>query len=267
MNKTLFLKDLKRNFKKFLIWMVVIIGFNLITMAIYPSIAGDMEALASFMEFYPEQIAKALGMNAISWSTPLGFYTTYFTFYVLMCGGMYAVGLGSTLIAREEGAKTADFLLAKPMTRGEIVISKLLVFSIYIFLLNILAYLSTIILFSIVTDNFDVGRFTILSVYGFLYTYMFGMLAMFISVLIRRGRALAGAMTGAVIGAYFIDMLSKVSEKSKVIGYIAPNRFVNTDVTAAEYGFRTGEVIYFLVFIAAFAASVFFIYRKKDIYV
>ena len=83
MNMNLFAMDLKRNFKRFIIWTISIVLINVFTMAMYQSIAGEAESIARFVEMYPEGLMKAFGMDSTTWTNVLGFYTTYFIFYVL----------------------------------------------------------------------------------------------------------------------------------------------------------------------------------------
>ncbi len=267
MNTVLFTKEFKRNLKKFLLWMAFIIGFNIFTIMFYPSLASNQEILEKFMEVYPKEIAGIFNFSVETWSTPLGFQTTYFAFYVLMLGGIYTALLGGSILAKEEGGKTADFLMTRPMTRTEFIITKMAVFLVYVIMMNLVVYLTTVIMYAVATDGINVARLTVLSLYGLMYTLMFGFLGMFVSVLVKRGRSVTGAMAGAVIGCYFLEAISRISEKSKNIGYISPNRFVDMNVAGSTYGLSPGDTAYFLVLAAVFAVAAFIIYRKKDIYV
>ncbi len=62
----------------------------------------------------------------------LGFYATYFVYYVPLIGGIYAYYLGGRLLANEEQDKTAEFLLSRPLSRNAIVGTKLMVYTFYI---------------------------------------------------------------------------------------------------------------------------------------
>lgn len=263
MNTTLYFKEMKRNIKRSIIWIGTIVFFILIIALLLPAM-GDM--MSGFADMIPEAMAKVLNMSAATWSTPLGMYTTYFDFYVLIFGGIYAAILGSTLIAKEEGEKTADFLLTRPMTRMEVVVSKLLVYVTYIILMNLILYAVTIVSFSMSVDNFEIDKFTTLTVYGFLYTFMIGLLTMFISLFMRRGKQNTSAAIGIVVGFYFIKVMSEISDKTEAFGYISPNKFVDSGVTSASYSLNPGNILYFIILSVFFIAGVFLVYRRKDLY-
>ena len=134
MNSNLYAKDLKRNFKKFLIWTVSVMGLNIFTAFMYDSIQAGTDQVQLLLELYPESLMKAFGMDAVSWSNILGFYSTYFIFYILLSGGVFSITFGMDILSKEESKRTAEFLYTRPLTRSEVYVTKTLSLLTYIFL-------------------------------------------------------------------------------------------------------------------------------------
>ncbi|HQD53175.1 MAG TPA: ABC transporter permease subunit [Bacillota bacterium] len=68
-------------------------------------------------------------------------------FLVLLFGGIYAAILGSGIMAKEEEEKTIEFLLARPVSRSQIITGKLFTLLIYLLFLNLLIGLAVLAAF------------------------------------------------------------------------------------------------------------------------
>ena len=79
------------------------------------------EMLAKF----PPELKAAFGLDGMDLSTVLGFYSLVFLF-VQLCLAIQAGNYGFGLVSIEESELTADFLLSKPVSRAQVLTSKLL---------------------------------------------------------------------------------------------------------------------------------------------
>jgi len=205
-------------------------------------------------------------MDEQSWSNPIGMYTTYFESYILLGGGMFAAILGGSILAKEEGDKTADFLMTRPMTRIELITTKIAAYISYIIIMNLIFYVITLIMFSMMIKDFDFGKLSILTVYGLLYSLTIGLIAMLISLFVPRGRSITGGLIGLVFGFYMIKTMAGAVPKIKNLAYISLNKFVNLNVNEAGYKLEIGNVLYFIIFSSVMLTGVYLVYRKKDIF-
>jgi ABC-2 type transport system permease protein len=76
MNTNLYTKALKRNRKNLITWSLIVVGFTLMILAIFPSMAEMGEDIAKMTDKLPEEITKAMGMDAQTWTSSIGFYST-----------------------------------------------------------------------------------------------------------------------------------------------------------------------------------------------
>ena len=127
----MFKREMKINFKSFVIWTSILIGLFLIVFLVYPSIINseNMEMMDEMMKMFPEEMLKAFNMDISSIDTAFGWLKTEGFVFVLLITGIYSGILGSNILLKEESDKTIEYLNSVPVTRKNIVINKILFFT------------------------------------------------------------------------------------------------------------------------------------------
>jgi len=113
------------------------------------------ENISKVTDFYyimPEAFRVAFNLQIDKWNNVLGFYVTYFVYFVPIITGCYSIILGTRLLSKEEQNKTAEFLLSRPLSRSQIISSKLITFFIHILGINLLAFLTGLFGSGIISD-------------------------------------------------------------------------------------------------------------------
>ena len=130
----MFKRELKVNFKSFLIWMCVLIGLFLVVFLMYPSIikSDNIQMMDQMMEIFPPEILKAFNMDIASMDSAFGWLKSEGFVFVLLIIGCYSGILGSNILLKEENDKTIEYLNSLPVRRKNIVLSKVFVGLIYI---------------------------------------------------------------------------------------------------------------------------------------
>jgi ABC-2 type transport system permease protein len=265
MNRNLFLMEIRRNTKGFLVWFAIIALCVISTFGVIPTFMEGQEELLSA---YPDEVKLALGIDAAAWDTTLGVYSTYYAFFFPLLGAMFAISLASSIISKEEGKKTAEFLLVKPITRAEIVTSKLAVYMTLVTALWIGVSLMELVgLYFMGSDSPEIGSYFTMSFYGYLLILLFGCVGMVVSLFIKRGRSVLGLSVGIVLISYLFDVMAKLSEKASKLAAISPFHYLDTSVAAETYGLQAGNVMFFVAASALCLVATFVLYRRKDIYV
>jgi len=268
MNRNLLNKDLKRNLKGFLGWSFAAVIFIGITVGIYSSMRESMSMITALYATLPEAIMEALNFGEDQWNTMLGFYTTYFIYYVPLLGGIYAYHLGGKLLAIEEQNRTAEFLLSRPLSRNTIVASKLIVYSIYIIGFNILVYLMGLISCGLASDwDYSILNYTILHLHGVMFCLFIGCLGLFIAVVMKKARLNMMVGIGIVMGSYVFDMVLRITDKVQFLSYLTPFKYINIDVISPDYKLEVWRILVLFVASVILAALSFLRYRRKDILV
>ena len=121
----IYVHEFKMIFRSVLIWSLSIGLAIFFFLSIYPSIGADVNLINEMMQSFPEEFLVAFGMADMDWSNVLGFYGFVFAF-IQICLAIQAANYGFSSVSVEERDLTADFLLAKPVSRTKIMTSKLL---------------------------------------------------------------------------------------------------------------------------------------------
>ena len=266
MNRNLLTKDLQRNLKAFLGWSFAAVIFIGITVGIYSSMRENMSMITALYATLPESIMEALNFGEDQWNTMLGFYSTYFVYYVPIMGGIFAYHLGERLLAIEEQNKTAEFLLSRPLSRNTIVASKLIVYSFYIKGFNILVYLMGLISCGLASEwDYSTLNYTILHVYGVMFCLFIGYLGFFISVIMKKAKSSLMIGIGIVMGSYVFDMVIRITDQVQFLSYLTPFKYMRIDVISPDYKLEVWRILV-LFFASVILLTLSFLrYRRKDI--
>ena len=266
MNKNLILKEMKRNLKDFLTGSLIIISLLLMTMGMYSSMEENMALISELYSKMPKFLLEAINFRQDQWTSILGFYLTYFVYYIPLMGSVFSIYLGTKILSNEEQNKTAEFLLSRPLTREQIISSKLLVLSFYILVINILAFLAGMISCGIISDwEINIHSLIVLHTYGFLLCLFFGVLGFFITVLMKRAKAIIGTGIILVMGLYFFDMIIRISNNFKFLLYLTPFKYLDLRILTQNYDFEAWRLIVFIGSSGILIFLSFMFYRRKDI--
>lgn len=124
MNKNIFLHEYRTRVRSVIIWSLSVAAMVLFFSSIFPAFSTQAATLNQLLSKFPPQLLEAFGMNRVDMSSVNGFYSFVFIFAQL-CLAIQAGNYGFGLVSVEENELTADFLLTKPVSRLQILASKL----------------------------------------------------------------------------------------------------------------------------------------------
>jgi ABC-2 type transport system permease protein len=260
--------EMRRNLRSLILWTVVIGVLIFFTMSFFRTVLQYQQQIAGMVQLVPAVAIKMRGFSSINdIFTVLGFYTANNLVYMMLMGSIYAIALTSNILLKEEYGKTAEYLLSRPLTRGEIFTTKLALAFVNILILNITATLVGFISIQIFrTGPFSFSPFMIISFYTLLLNLLFGAMGLLISVMIKRARPVTTACVALVMVLYFLYTISRMSGVDGSFGYISPFKWVNVNVLVPGYGLEPMRIAAFLGAIVLMTATSAWVYRKKDIY-
>jgi ABC-2 type transport system permease protein len=269
MNANVFFMELRRHWKEILIWSGVLVGLNVLIMFFYPIIVQSQvfkQLDAFFQNPFFKGMLTVFGVNLDNMTNASGFFVTYYGLYTVLLGSIVAILFGSKLIAEEESQKTAEFLLTKPVTRREVLNSKLAALGTLITALNLVVVLASLVTLEIMAEGpYDAGVFLIVALQTWLLMLTIGAMGIFISTLSKRGRSATKVGLGVVLGLYFINGFTRIFETTRAYGFISPFRFVDTDIAVGQFGCDWWRVAYFVGLTALLYLGSHLVYRRKDI--
>lgn len=215
-------RELKVNFKNFIIWLSIIVGLFLVIFLIYPSIInGDnIKDLDNLMKIFPEKVLKAFNLDISSISTAFGWFKTEGFVFILLLTGCYSGILGSNILLKEESDKTIEYLNSLPITRTKIVITKVVSGLIYIFALILLLAIFNGISLEL-SGELDYKQFILLSITPLFSSVVIYFLCLFLSTFTHKTKKMLGITLGIVFISYICYMFSSISEETEFLKYIS----------------------------------------------
>jgi ABC-2 type transport system permease protein len=267
MNGYLFRMEFKRNAASLFIWSAVISLLVFFTMALFPTFLKNQQQIMGFMQLVPQVALKARGFgNVGDLFSVLGFYAANNIVYMMLMGSIFSMVLSANILLKEEYNKTAEYLMSKPLTRGEIYLTKLAVVLINIMVVNIITVLAGFFGMKVFSSSgFSINAFCVISLYTLFLNFFFGAAGYFISLLSKRVKPLTFFSTGLVLVCYFLYTISRITESAGKFGYLSPFKYVDIAVLKENYHLEFWRVMYLLGISLLFMTGGYYIYRKKDI--
>ena len=261
----LFLHELKAYRKSTIMWTCSMVALVILFLALYPSIAKDVADFKSMIANYPVALIKALGFSMDSLFSLLGFYSVTLT-YVLLCGSIQAMNLGTSIISKEVREKTADFLLTKPVSLSQIMTAKILAVLTSLIITNVIYIFAAIFMASAVqTVAFSYKIFFMISITVFFVQLMFMSLGIFVSVIVPKIKSVLPISLGTVFSFFIMSMLSS-SIGDTTSRFITPFKYFDFTYIIKNSAYETPYIIVEILFIVATITASYLIYSNKDIH-
>jgi len=261
----IFRHEIRANFRSLLIWGLVLAGFNLLLFAVWPSFAEDTARLEDLIAAYPEEFAKVFGLDRISMATPLGFYATEAYFMIIVFGSLYAAILGSSLLAKETDDKTIEFLLARPVTRSQVLASKLLAFVVYILVFNLLIAVVTYLSILAFVEQEYSSRVLFLLLVGPVFAHLTFASLGFLLGLFGRRRAALSVSIGLVMGTYFLNVIAALTKNVEWLAWLSPFKYVDAADIIVNESLNGGYVAVLLAVSLVAIGTTYWFYGRRDI--
>lgn len=258
---TLFLHEMKRSRLSLIIWSASLSFMLLICVVIYPEMKEQMGQLSD-MFANMGAFSDAFGMEMLT-----GDFLSYFA---LECGETLGIGgaifaaiAGIGALSKEQRNRTAELLLTQPITRSQVVTSKLLAVLAQLVVLNVAVMAVTLLGILAIGETADAVKLAWLFISYFALQVEIALICFGISAFLRGGGL--GIGLGVSLGFYFINVLANLSEEVEFLRYATPFAYTNgtyiLEHGAIEWKYLIiGTVLAVLGVVAAYAK-----YSKKDI--
>lgn len=233
----MFKREMKVNFKSFMIWLLLLIGIFTLSFLIYPSIinSDNIKMMDEMMKMFPEEVLKAFNMDISSIDSVFGWLKSEGFVFVLLLTGCYSGILGSNILLKEESDKTIEYLNSLPIKRSSIVLNKVFCGLLYIVFMVVILGIFNYIGLSL-SGEFDKKLYILLSITPIFSSFVIYFLCMFLSTFTHKTKKMIGISLGIVFISYILNILSSLAESTEFLKYasiftLADIRNVITDIT------------------------------------
>ncbi len=224
--------EFKMHLRSVTTWSVAVAVLILVYVSLFSSFANQAEMLNEMMANFPQQLLTAFGLNGVDLSTVLGYFGFVFLF-VQVCLAIQAANYGFSLISVEEREWTADFLLAKPVKRTQILTSKLLAAISGLTITNIVVWISSFAFINLFKGErtYETTPLLLLLLSIVVFQLFFMNVGLVLSLSVKRIRSVMSYSMALGFGMYvlsvFGDMLGKsILEKITPFKHFEPNYII-----------------------------------------
>jgi ABC-2 type transport system permease protein len=211
MSTTIYLHEFQSRLKSVLIWSLSVAAIILIYFSFFKVFADQAALMNQVLENFPPQLKAAFGMDRMDLATVLGFFSFIFIF-VQLCLAIQASNYGFGLVSVEENELTADFLLSKPVSRTQVLTSKLLAALTSLTITNLVVWVSSFIAINIYVSDYEYKPSTLvlLLLSIVIFQLFFLSVGLIISLLVKRVRSVTPYALGLGFGTYILNSFSGV---------------------------------------------------------
>jgi len=265
MSANIYRYELHVRLKSVLIWSAALAFLILFFLSLFPAFAGQAALMDEMLARFPAEMRAAFNLDKMDLATLLGYFSFTFLF-VQLCMAIQASNYGFGLLSIEEAELTADFLLSKPVSRIQVLTSKLLAAVTGLVLTNLVVWVSSFLAISLFKGEreYELQTLLLLLFSGIIFQLFFLSVGMVISLLVRRVRNVTPYGLGLGFGAYLLSAFSGVI-KDIVLELLTP--FKQFDVTyIVAHGAYDMPLVWLNVgnTVVALAAS-YWLYLHRDI--
>lgn len=219
---TLVKHELKQGRTAFLIWTAAIGGLLAVCVFLFPEMKGEMEGVSDIFSSMGSFTA-AFGMDRLNFGTFTGFYAVECGNVLGLGGAFFASLCGAGILSKEEKERTAEFLLAHPVSRRRIITEKLAAVLVQVTAMNLIIYAVSVGAIAAVGEAVPWKEINLLHLAYYLLQLELADICFGISAFMRKGTVGTGLGIAAVM--YFLNLIANIAESAEFLKYITPFGF------------------------------------------
>ena len=260
----IYLKELRDYRRATIWWSLAIIAFLVAAMSKFQGYQKSGTSINDLLGSLPAGLSAVLGFKGLDMGTVGGFFAMCVLYLAVMLG-VHAVLLGSGIIAKEETEKTIEFLDTKPVSRGHILLSKLLAALTIVVILNIVTLASSILTLPLFTsDPVSNGDILFLMPAMFFIQIWFLAIGAAFAAIMRRPRHAGMLSAGVLLAAFVISAVVDASDRYSFLRYVTPFKYFDPKTIFSEGSYDVQYIIITVVAIAILLTGSKVAYQNRD---
>lgn len=245
-------------------WCLGVFGLIFINMIFYPSFKDSAAEFQKSLQNLPDTAVQLFGGSTDLFS-PVGFLNSQVFFLMLpMLLAILAIGLGSSLIAREENDLTIELLLARPLSRSRLLAAKAVAGVIILAIVSFAGFLTTLLLGWGVHIGVPSQAIVEASWACFLLSLVCGAIAFLLSAVGRARSASIGVGALVALGGYLVVSLSNTVDWLKGPAKVFPFNYYHSESLLRGSHHWDSSLLY-LVIVVVCGSLAWLSFRRRDI--
>lgn len=249
------------------LWWIVGFGTMIaLVVLVYPTFHDQAAVLDKSLEGIPES-AKRLFTDTSDLFSPVGYLSSQL-YYLLapLLFSCLAIGLGASLLAREESDRTIELLLARPVSRSQLLFAKALAG--FVILAVVCAVMIGVAVAGAKLVDFTgvgAGGIALVTLMSAALGLVFGALAFMFTALGKLGRGAAIGISALVgVASYLVSSLDKTVEWLQFPAKLLPFHYYHPAEILGG-GFKLSEFLGFIAVVLVLMVIAWLAFRRRDI--
>jgi len=265
MFRSVFAKTMWDRSKGITWWLLGLLAITGVTVALWPTLQADADALTDLMESLPKGMLALFGADeAAALVTGPGFvnsriFASVGSFIVIF----FAISMGTAAIAGEEDKGTMDLLLANPLPRSRLVLQTFQAMAVLTFALAAVTWLALVLSNPLLDIGLSFAGTTAASIGMALLALTFGSLALMVGALTGKRSLTVGVASGVTIATFFINGLAPLVDGIAWTQKLTPFYWL-LDHRPLESGFEP-DLLVLVLFIAFFVGVAVWGFQRRDV--
>lgn len=221
---TIFWREVRSGTRAALLWGLSISVLVVVMMTLFPRVERQAELVTqmlSGMNF----LTMALGIDKLQYATPMGFYGMEAGNLLSLGGALFAGITGISMLAKEEGRHTSEYLMSHPVGRFWAVTQKLMALIVLLLLMNLIFLGFGFAAFALVARPVSVPQLMKLHLAIGLMTLQVGAMLFGVSAFLRRESPGLGIAVPLIF--YFLNVLLNLSPDMRFLRYVTPHYYAD----------------------------------------
>ncbi len=265
MAANIFRHEFKMHLRSVITWAAAMTALIFLFVSLFSSFAQDAALLNEMLAAFPPELLTAFGMTGVDLATMLGYFSFAFLF-VQLCLAIQAASYGFSLVSVEEREWTADFLLAKPVGRTEILTSKLLAALSGLLITDIVVWLASVFFINLFKGEatYDSRSLWLLLLSIVPFELFFLSVGLVISLLVKRIRNVTPYAMALGFGMYVLSVFGDMLGES-ALEKITPFKHFDASYIIAHGAYDLPLALVSVAVIVISLAASYPLYARRDI--
>lgn len=244
-------------------WCVGVVSLVLLTLAFYPSIHNQAATLNKSFGGVSNSTLSLFG--GTDFFSPVGYLNSqliYLMFPLLLI--ILGVGLGSSLIGREETNGTIESLLSRPISRTKLLLSKALAGVLIVVIATVVGSAVMMAMAQAVHMGIPIGNIAAACFTCFMLVLSFSAVA-FLLAATGRGRVAAlGVSVAYTLGGYIVGSLASTVHWLKTPSLVFPYHYYRSaDILRGTFSWSS--ILFFTLFTLGCLLLAWLSFRRRDL--
>jgi len=265
MSMNIYKQEFKMHLRSVITWSVALAALIFVYVSLFSSFAKDAELLNKGIANFPKELRMAFGLNGMDLSTVLGYFSFAFVF-VQICLAIQAANYGFSLVSVEEREWTADFLLAKPVGRVQILTSKLLAALSGLTITNVVVWISSFGFINLFKGDrtYEAKPLLLLLLSILVFQLFFLTVGLVVSLLVKRIRSVTPYSMALGFGMYVLSAFGGMLDES-TLEKITPFKHFDPHYIIQHGAYDLPLVLISVSVIVVSLVASYVLYTRRDI--